>query len=195
MPSIRVDLQLAGTRALDPMLELTDPKLFAKALKGGVNYAAKAAATQAGKSVSSRYNIKSARIKADIRKPFIRGDQATIFFSRRPPSAIQYGGKDNGKGLSISVFKGQRVFIPRGFIMKPGPKASSKKMDGKPWQRISADPRSKLRFVYGPSIGSIALRSGRHAATIKAEIATRMNEQFIKGVQRVLDSAARGFGK
>jgi hypothetical protein len=193
MSSIRVDFQLAGTRSLDPMLELTNPKLFAKALKGGVNYAAKAAATQAGKSVSSRYNIKSARIKADIRKPFIRGDQATIFFSRRPPSAIQYGGKDNGNGLSISVFKGQRVNVARGFIMKPGPKAGPKA--GKPWQRISADPRSKIRFVYGPSIGSVALRSGRHAATIKAELQARMNEQFIKGVQRVLDSAARGYGK
>ena len=192
MSSIRVDIQLTGTRSLDPMLELTSPKLFAKAIKGGVNYAGKAGATQAGKSVSSRYNIKSARIKADIRGPYIRGDEASIFFSRRPPSAIQYGGKDNGKGLSISVFRGQRVSIPRAFIMKPGPNAGPKA--GKPWQRITADPRSKLRFIYGPSIGSVALRSGRHATAIKAELATRMNEQFIKGVQRVLDSASRGYG-
>ena len=192
MAGIRVDLQLTGTNSLDPMLELTNPKLFAKALKGGVNYAAKAGATQAGKSVSARYNIKSSRVKADIRGPYVRGDQAVIFFSRRPPSALQYGGRDNGKGLSISVFKGQRVFIPRAFIMKPGPRAGAKA--GKPWQRITADSRSKLRFVYGPSIGSVIFGTGRHATAIKAELTTRMNEQFIKGVERVLNSASRGYG-
>jgi hypothetical protein len=190
--SIRVDIQLTGISSLGPLLELTDPKLFAKALKGGISYAAKAGATQAGKSVSSRYNIKSSRVKADIRGPYIRGDEASIYFSRRPPSAIQYGGRDNGKGLSISVFKGQRVNVARGFIMQPGPKAGPKA--GKPWQRISPARNAKLRFVYGPSLGAIAFGTGRHATAIKAELATRMNEQFIKGVQRVLDSASRGYG-
>lgn len=190
MAGIRVDLQLTG---LEPLQNVTDPKLLAKALKGGISYAAKAGVTQAGKSVSSRYNIKSSRVKADIRGPYISGNQASLFFSRRPPSAIQYGGKDNGKGLSISVFKGQRVNVARGFIMKPGPKAGTKA--GKPWQRITPARNSKLRFVYGPSLGSVALGSGRHAATIKNEITTRMNQQFITGMQRVLDSAARGYGK
>jgi hypothetical protein len=193
MAGLRLNLDITGINTLSPLLELTNPKLYAKALKGGVSYAAKAAKTQSGKSVSSRYNIKSARIKQDIKGPYIRNDQATLVFSRRPPSAIQYGGKDNGKGLSLSIFKGQRVFVSRGFIMKPGPKAGPKA--GKPWQRISADPRSKLRFVYGPSIGAGIFGTGRHAPFIKAEVTARINEQFIKGVQRVLDSATRGYGK
>ena len=53
----------------------------------------------------------------------------------------------------------------------------------------------RLKAVYGPSIGSDIFGRGRYATVIQAEVSQRINEQFITGMQRVLDSAARGYGK
>lgn len=44
MAGITVDLQLSGLETLKPLLAFTDPKLLAKAVKGGIKYAAKAGA-------------------------------------------------------------------------------------------------------------------------------------------------------
>jgi hypothetical protein len=202
MAGITVDLQLSGLETLKPLLAFTDPKLLAKAVKGGIRYAAKAGATQAAKSVASRYTIKSARIKQDIKGPFIYGDTATLVFSRRPPTLNQFSltvgrrggpqpglgqgrgwGKPSPKGRAITakIFKdGQRQTYRGAFMVK-----------GIPMLYIRA--KNKYEVLYGPSIGSDIFGSGRYATTIRAEVVTRMNEQFITGLQRVLDSASRGY--
>lgn len=189
--AFRFDCQLTGVSDLLKMKAYTDPKLYEKAIKGGLSYASRAVPTAAAKSIRERYNIGSARIKQDIKGPFIAGDQATIIFSRKPPSALQYGGKDPmrpGRGLSVMVQRGQRKPVARGFIVRSG------SLQGKPFQRVSNDPNSKIRFVSGPSIGSIVLRNSAFGQLIRTELQLRMNEQFIKGYQRILDSAARGYG-
>ena len=188
--AFRFDCQLTGVSGLLKQKAYTDPKLYEKAIRGGVAYASRAVPTAAAKSIRERYNIGSARIKQDIKGPFIAGDQATIIFSRKPPSALQYGGKDAmrpGRGLSVMVFKGLRQQVNRGFIVRSG------SLQGKPFKRVSNEPNAKLRFVSGPSIGSIVLRKSAFGQLIRTELQLRMNEQFIKGYQRVLDSAARGY--
>jgi hypothetical protein len=200
MAGITVDLQLSGFEKLS---NITDPKLLAKAVKGGIKYAAKAGATQAAKSVASRYTIKSARIKQDIKGPFIYGDTATLVFSRRPPTLNQFSltvgrrggsqpglghgmgwGKPSPKGKPITarIFKDGKRQTYRGLFM----------VNGLPMRYIRA--KNKFEVEYGPSIGSDIFGTGRYATVIKAEMETRMNEQFITGMQRVLDSAARGYG-
>jgi hypothetical protein len=200
MAGITVDLQLSG---FEKLANITDPKLLAKAVKGGIKYAAKAGATQAAKSVASRYTIKSARIKQDIKGPFIYGDTATLVFSRRPPTLNQFsltvgrrGGPQPGMGRGMGWGKP----APRGKpvsarIFKDGPRQVYRgvfMVNGLPMRYIRA--KNKFEVAYGPSIGSDIFGSGRYATTIRAEVVTRMNEQFITGMQRVLDSASRGYG-
>ncbi|MFO0001866.1 MAG: hypothetical protein ACK559_12125, partial [bacterium] len=111
----------------------------------------------------------------------IAGDQATMIFSRKPPSALLYGGKDAmrpGRGLTVMIQRGQRKPVARGFIVRSG------SLQGKPFQRVSNEPNAKLRFVSGPSIGSIVLRNSAFGQLIRTELQLRMNEQFIKGYQR-----------
>jgi len=201
---ITVDLQLSGLDTLKPLLAFTDPKLLAKAVKGGIKYAAKAGATQAAKSVASRYTIKSARIKQDIKGPFIYGDTATLIFSRRPPTLNQFslitgrrGGPQpglgqgmgwgkpapKGKPITARIFKGGQRQTYRGAFM----------VNGLPMRFIRA--KNKYEVLYGPSIGSDIFGSGRYASVIRSEMTTRMNEQFITGMQRVLDSASRGYSR
>jgi len=190
--AFRADFKLTGITELLKLKAITDPKLYDKAMRGGLSYAAKSVPPSAAKTIRERYNITSSRIKQDIKGPFIAGDNATLVFSRKPPSALQYGGKDPmrpGRGLTVMIERGQRKPVARGFIVRSG------SLQGKPFQRINNQPNSKLRFVSGPSIGSIVLRDSKHGQLIRTELQLRMNEQFIKGVQRVLDSAARGYGR
>ena len=46
----------------------------------------------------------------------------------------------------------------------------------------------------GPSVGSIVAGHSRLGPTLRAETETLIRERFIAGFQRVLDSAARGYG-
>jgi hypothetical protein len=200
---ITVDLQIDGLKSFDPMLEFTNPKLWAKAVKGGIKYAAKAGAPQAAKSVASRYTIKSARIKQDIKGPFIYGDTATLVFSRRGPTLNQFSlspGKRGGTQPGLGRGMGWGKPSPKGKpitakIFKDGQRQTYRgvfMVNGLPMRYIRA--KNKFEVAYGPSIGSEIFGKGRYATTIRTEVAIRMNEQFITGMQRVLDSASRGYG-
>lgn len=191
MAGVSVDFKITGLEGLDRMQALFNPKLMDKATRGGMTYAARAAATAAAKEIRGRYNITSARVKQDITGPrFSNGGQtATLVFSRKPPSALQYGGVDRGRGLTMKIMRaGQRVAVTRGFIVKSG------RLAGKPFRRVSDQRDSPIAFVSGPSVGSMFLRGGEFAETMQAAVNARINEQFIKGFERVLSSAARGYG-
>jgi len=201
MAGITVDLQLSG---FEKLANITDPKLLAKAVKGGIKYAAKAGATQAAKSVASRYTIKSARIKQDIKGPFIYGDTATLVFSRRPPTLNQFSlspGKRGGTQPGLGYARGWGKPAPKGKpvsarIFKDGPRQTYRgvfMVNGLPMRYIRA--KNKFEVAYGPSVGGDIFGTGRYATVIRSEMTTRMNEQFITGMQRVLDSASRGYGK
>ena len=46
--------------------------------------------------------------------------------------------------------------------------------------------------VYGPSVGSMFLGNSAIGPQLRSDVEKRIQEQFIKGFQRVLDSAKRG---
>jgi len=53
--------------------------------------------------------------------------------------------------------------------------------------------KRRLVVGYGPSIARI-FDSGRYGHLIRAEVEAEISRRFVAGFQRVLDSAARGYG-
>jgi hypothetical protein len=191
MASTRLEVQITGAEKLLTLRDWCNPETIAKATRGGITYAAKAAQVAVAKEVRSAYNISSARVKQDVSAPrFGQGGQvATIAMSRKPPSALQYGGKDGGKGLTMKVFRGGRPErVTRGFIAQSG------KLAGRPFRRVNSESDSPLAFVAGPSIGSIFAGDSKFGPAMRAAVQIRINEQFIKGMERALKSASRGYG-
>ena len=190
--NLRLDISNQGAQDLLKLKHYLDPKLLTKAAKGGMSYAAKAAKVAVAKEIRARYNIPSARVKQDVTGPSFssEGQIATLYLSRKPPSALSYGGKDNGRGLTMKILRGSRAQrVTRGFIPKTG------KLQGLPFRRVTKERDSRIAFVSGPSIGSLFAGQADNAEVMQAAVNARINEQFIKGMQRVLDSAARGYGR
>lgn len=197
-----IKLSIEGLSTLQRLQAVLSPAAFEKAKIAGVRYAAKATIPAVAKAVSSRYNIKSARVKQDTKGPFFRADEASLVFSRKPPTLLQYGFKpgrrgglqkglgqgrgwsaplSSGKPASAQILRaGTRVSYPNTFLAK-----------GLPFTRTSR----KLRVEHGPSTGSLFLGQSQFGDAIRDEVLTRMNEQLMKGIERALDSAARGYGK
>ena len=189
--NLRLDVTIEGAKDLLKLQHFLDPKLLAKATRGGITYAAKAAKVAVAKEVRARYNIPAARVKQDVTGPRFsaQGEVATLYFSRKPPSALSYGGKDTGKGLTMKITRGGRAQkVTRGFIIKSG------KLQGLPFRRVTSEHGSRIAFVSGPSIGSLFAGEADNAEIMQSVVNARINEQFIKGMKRVLDSAARGYG-
>ena len=203
MAGLGIDVAITGVQQLNGMRALLQPDTVRKAQKGGIAYAAKAAKVAAAKAIGSRYNIKAARIKADIKGPTLYADRAVLRFSRRPPTLAQYGfnpgtrggaqpglgrglgwgaPKPKGKPASAKIFRtGQRVKYKGVFLIN----------GGVPVRQVG----EKLVTEYGPSIGSMFAGKSRYGDEIRSTVQSRINEQFIVGMQRALDSAARGYGK
>ena len=197
--AFRLDLQLTG---MDALQAITDPKLYDKALRGGLRYAANSVPPAAARTIRTEYNISAARIKQDIKGPFIRENEAVILFARKPPTLMQFGFKPGKRGHQpgLGQGKGWGPAKPKGKpatakILRAGARLSypnSFLNKGLPFTRGAG---GKLRVEYGPSIGSMFLGRSQYGDRFRLEVETRMNEQFIKGIQRVLDSATRGYGK
>ena len=203
-----ITLELKG---LDQMIKFTDPKTIAKATRGGLAAAAKSATKTAAQAIGQRYNLQARRIKQDISGPYIRGDEATLIFASRAPTINQFGFKPGtrasgapglgrgrgwgkptkaGKPGSAAILKGQRVkysttFLALGAGGQPLPLRS-----GKGYTRTG---KRRLVVGYGPSIARI-FDSGRYGHLIRAEVEAEISRRFVAGFQRVLDSAARGYG-
>jgi hypothetical protein len=197
-----VDVTISGIQELSRLQAFLNPALHDKALKGGLSYAAKAAKTSAAKNIRARYNIAAARIKKDITGPSFSGDRATLRFSRRPPTLAQFGFKPGTRGHQPGLGQG----LGWGPATPPGKPATALIFRGGKRQQYSGTfllpngvpvhrKGNRLIADYGPSVGSIFAGKSQFGDAIRAETQARINEQFIKGFQRVLDSAARGYGK
>ena len=202
----RLSLTLTGIDQLAPLQAFLNPKLYDKALRGGITYASKAVPTAVSKGITSSYNFTAARVKKDISKTqFVdNGQTALIRFSRRAPTLTQFKpnpGKRNpqpglGRGLgwgkpkkpgrpltaTISRANGRQPFV--GAFRAQGLNANS--------LVLRKDSSGRFYGVYGPSIGSIFLGQSEIGTQLRSDVQLRINEQFIKGFQRVLDSASRG---
>ena len=201
-----ISLSLAGIDQLQRLKAFLDPKLYDKALRGGINYGSKAAPPAVAKGITATYNLSAARVKKDIsRTQFVdAGQTALIRFSRRSPTLTQFKPKAGtrypqpglGRGLGwgkptkagkpitavINRGKGRQPF--NGAFFAQGLNANS----------LVLRKGSNGRFygVYGPSVGSMFLGNSAIGPHLRSTVEQRIQEQFIKGFQRVLDSASRG---
>jgi hypothetical protein len=203
-----VTISLTGLDGLQRMQQFVNPALFSKAQQGGVSYASKAVPPAVAKGIAAGYNIASARIKKDISGIRFASDRqsATIGFSKRSPTLVQFkptlGTRGHqpglgrglgwgppsppGKPVMATILRGKRQSFPGVFITT-----------GNSGNQIALRRTSNggLQSVYGPSIGSIFAGQSAIGPQLRSSVEARINEQFIKGFQRVIDSAMRGYGR
>lgn len=207
MSLIRVEI--TGLDQLAKMAEAISPQLLAKATRAGVAHAAKGVAPKVGKSISERYGIPSRRVREDVRAVRIASDgqSATVAFSRRPPTLTQYGARPGTRGRQPGLGRG----LGWGKPVKPGrplsalidrsagrqPIPGAFMVTGNNGNRLTVrrGRGGKLEALYGPSVGSIFAGGSKIGPALRAETETMIRARFIAGFQRVLDSAARGYGK
>lgn len=193
MASVEIDITTAG---LDVVQSLLDPKRFKRDVAAGLRYAGKGATVTAAKEIGALYNLTAARIKKDIRKPQLSGDSIRIPFARTAPTLNAFGARPlstkGGKptGLKASIFRGQRISNPKAFWLKlPGGGPH-----GLPFRRPPLGSQTYgYGVAYGPSIGAIFTGKSRFGDQLRDKTSQRVQEQFIKGVQREIDRRSRGF--
>ena len=206
---MRIDFQLSGLDQLARMAETFGPRMLEKAARGGVAAAARSVPARTAQLVAERYGIPSRRVRQDI-KPVrfaADGQSATLAFSRRPPTLTQFGvrpgrrasgqpglGRGMGWGKPSKPGKPLSVLVDRPAGRQPVPGAFM--ITGLSGNRLTVrrGPGGRLISLYGPSVGSIVAGHSRLGPTLRAETETLIRERFITGFQRVLDSAARGYG-
>jgi hypothetical protein len=207
-----VTIQLTGLSDLQKMQAFLSPATFAKAQRAGTRYAAKSVPPAVAKGISSAYNIRSARVKEGILGTrFVdEGEAAIIRFSRRPPTLRQFNPnpgkrghqpgmgrgmgwdkpKPKGRPLSAVISKAQgRQTYPTSFL------ATGLSGNALVLRRSGSGPAARLIGVYGPSIGSIFLGQSSIGPQLRATVQERIQEQYIKGFERQMSAAARGFGQ
>jgi hypothetical protein len=203
-------VSIDGIDQLQKLRLMLNPALYDRAMRGGINYASKAVSTAVAKGIRESYNITSARIKKDISGVRFdpSGQSATIRFSRRPPTLTQYGAKPGTRGSGQPGLGRGKGWGPPAKPGRPLTAMVIRQQGRKPFRNAfmvtgnnanqivlrRSNTSSRLYSVYGPSIGSIFLGNSAISQKLQADVAIRINDQFIKGFQRVLDSASRGYG-
>lgn len=208
MASVR--LEISGLDQLAKMAESLSPQLLAKATRAGVTAAAKAVPSTVAKGISERYGLASRRVRQDVRAVRVApdGQSATVAFSRRPPTLAQYGarpgrratgqpglGRGLGWGKPTKPGKPLTALVLRANGRKPV--AAAFLATGRSGNRLvlRRGRGGKLEALHGPSIGSIVAGASAGGPALRAETETVIRARFIAGFSRVLDSAARGYGK
>jgi hypothetical protein len=208
MASVRV--QITGLDQLAKMAEAIGPEMLKRATRAGVAAAAKSVAPKVAQSISQRYGLPSRRVRQDVRAVRIApdGQSATVAFSRRPPTLTQFSvrpgrrasgqpglGRGLGWGKPTKPGRPLSALIDRSAGRQPVPGAFV--VNGNNGNRLTMrrGRGGKLEALYGPSVGSIFAGQSRIGPALRAETETLIRERFISGFQRVLDSAARGYGR
>lgn len=210
MSNVRISIM--GIEQVNSMALWLAPATFAKAQKAGIRYAAKAVPPAVAKGIGAAYNLRAARIKQDISGiRFVDNDEAAVIrFSRRPPTLTQFRPspgrrghqaglgrglgwakpRPKGRSLTATIAKAQgRQTYPSAFL------ATGRNGNALVLRRQGTGPEARLISVYGPSIGSIFLGQSSIGPQLRAEVQSRINEQFVKGFERQMSAAARGFGR
>ena len=208
MASVR--LEITGLDELRKMAKALGPQMLAKATRAGVRHATAGVAPKVGKSISESYGIPSRRVRQDVRAVRIAPDgmSATVGFSRRPPTLTQYGAKPGtrstgqpGLGRGLGWGKPTKPGKPLSALVLRAdgrqPVAGAFLATGRSGNRLvlRRGRGGKLEALYGPSVGSTFAGQSQIGPALRAETETMIRARFIAGFQRVLDSAARGYGK
>jgi hypothetical protein len=194
MAAFQLRIDLDGEEKLSGMMALLSPATFERALKGGMQYAAKATPPAISKAVGARYNWKARDIKNDTRGPRFSdgGRTATITLSRRARTAAVFGGRKAPKGgYTFTVIRGERQTFAHAF------EARGKQGILLPFYRTKPNTpgggRYPIDVIHGASLGSVFMGNSRFGAVMKQEVEERMRRQFIVGIDRELSRKSRGF--
>jgi hypothetical protein len=95
---------------------------------------------------------------------------------------MQFKPREVPKGLSMSIFRGQRTIVRSGFLAK-----------GKPFKR-RGKARMPLDVIHGPSIHAI-YTGGQWSPALQARTELRIEDALEKGILRSLGAMGRGFGR
>jgi hypothetical protein len=184
MASIDINAKIIGDKELSAALARLSSHDIPKAIKAGVRDAARAGRTTLAKSIGQRYSLTAGRIKKDVTQPQYRdgGQTAIIRTNRKPITAMQFKPKQTSKGLSMSIYRGQRTVVKSGFLAK-----------GMPFRRVGKE-RMPLDVIHGPSIHAI-YTGGKWAPALQARTEVRIEEALESGILRALGGMGRGFGR
>jgi hypothetical protein len=207
-----------GIDGLDDLARLAalfTPEQFAKAQASGMRYAARSITTVVSKGIAESYGIKPARIRKDIRKPYVApdGSYITIGFSKEAPTLNQFtikpgtghprkGGRSpqpgRGRGRGWGRPNPAREpltalqFRPAGRQPITGAFQAAG-LNGN--QLVFRRRRNgKLRGLYGPSIGGIFMGDTRTGERLRGQVRERVATQYRVGFMRALAAGARGYG-
>lgn len=203
-----IRFEITGLESLQRLADSLSPKVIQRATRAGIASASRAVPVAVSRPVAAAYGLPARRIREDIRPVrFDAGGQAaTIGFSRRPPTLTQYGaragtrssgapglGRGRGWGKPTKPGRPLTAVVLRSDGRQPYPGAFL--ADGRSGNRLvfRRDSSGQLHSVYGPSIGSIFLGRSAIGPQLRSDVEARVREQFLKGFERVLASAARGY--
>jgi hypothetical protein len=184
MATIDISARVLGDTELVQALAKLSSQDIPKAIRSGVRDASRAGRTTLAKSIGQRYSLTAGRIKQDVPNARISGDgqSAVITTSRKPITAMQFKLRKARKGLSMSIFRGQRTVVRSGFMAK-----------GKPFVRRGED-RYPLDMIHGPSIHAI-YTGGKWAPALQARTEVRIEDALESGILRALGAMGRGYGR
>jgi hypothetical protein len=184
MASIDISARIIGDTELAQTLARLSSHDIPKAIKAGVRDAARAGRTTLAQSIGQRYALTAGRIKKDVTQPqYLAGGQTAIIrTNRKPITAMQFKPRQTSKGLSMSIFRGERTVVKSGFMAK-----------GLPFRRVGK-ARMPLEVIKGPSIHGI-YTGGKWAPALQARTEVRIEDALEKGILRALGAMGRGFGR
>ena len=202
-----VSITLTGIGEITRARGFIAPATFLKAQKEGVKYASRSVPPAVAKGITAKYNLKSARIKQDISGVRFApgGESATIRFSRRPPTLVQFRPTPGTRGRQPGLGRGRGW----GPARPPGRPVRAAVLRGKrqdyrgvflananSGNRVALRPTANggLQSIYGPSIGSIYAGNSAIGDELRSTVERRIQEQYLRGFERSLNAAARGFG-
>ena len=197
-----VDLSI-DTSDLERIKGLVSPREFTKIQRSALRYAASSVRPAVGKGISSRYGIKSSRVKEDSRVgPIVSTNgldfHVDISFARRPPTGMEYSPRAVAGGLSLQIFRGGRTRVKGGFLQttRRGQQLTFKPASGSYGGDGGRNkPRRGIDVIHGPSTGAIFLGRSKFGDQIKNEVDARAGEQYEKGAVRAYEAMVRGFGR
>ena len=203
MAQIDISARIIGDTQLAAALARLSSHDIPKAIKAGVRDAARAGRTTLAKSISQRYSLASGRIKKDVPTArFMDGGQAAVITtSRKPITAMSYKAKPVGKGISLSIYRGQRSVMKSGFMQHSNTGAFSGTLPFRSnkdrvyrGDKDRAKPRRGLDVVVGPSIHAI-YTGGKWAPALQARTEVRIEDALESGILRALGAMGRGYGR
>lgn len=184
MARIDISARVIGDEELARTLAKLSSHDIPKAVRAGVREAASKGRTTLAKSIGQRYFLSAARIKQDVPTARIAGDgqTAVITTSRKPITAMQFKPRQTRRGLSMSIYRGQRSVVKSGFMAK-----------GLPFKRRGKS-RYPLDVIHGPSIHAI-YTGGKWSPALQARTELRIETVLVEEILRRIKAMGRGFGR